>query len=32
MIGGAYFGVRFFKWWTERKMAKQMEAVSEIQV
>jgi uncharacterized membrane protein YedE/YeeE len=24
MIGGAYIGVRFFSWWTERKMAKQM--------
>ena len=26
MIGGAYFGVKFFNWWTERKMAKQMTA------
>lgn len=24
LIGGAYVGVRFFKWWTERKMAKAM--------
>jgi hypothetical protein len=24
MIGGAYIGVRFFSWWTERRMAKQM--------
>lgn len=23
MVGGAYLGVRFFKWWTERKMAKE---------
>lgn len=23
MIGGAYIGVKFFNWWTERKMAKQ---------
>jgi len=26
MIGGAYLGVKFFNWWTERKMAKEMEA------
>ena len=26
MIGGAYVGVRFFNWWTERKMAKQFAA------
>ncbi len=26
MVGGAYFGVKFFNWWTERKMAKEMEA------
>ena len=25
MIGGAYIGVKFFNWWTERKMAKEME-------
>jgi len=24
MIGGAYIGVRFFNWWTERKMAKEL--------
>jgi uncharacterized membrane protein YedE/YeeE len=23
MIGGAYIGVKFFNWWTERKMSKQ---------
>ncbi|RME64893.1 MAG: YeeE/YedE family protein [Nitrospirae bacterium] len=27
MIGGAYIGVKFFNWWTERKMAKEMEAI-----
>ena len=26
MIGGAFLGVKFFNWWTERKMAKEMEA------
>lgn len=26
MIGGAYIGVKFFNWWTERKMAKEFEA------
>ncbi len=26
MIGGAYIGVKFFTWWTEKKMAKEMEA------
>jgi hypothetical protein len=26
MVGGAYGGVKFFNWWTERKMAKEMEA------
>jgi hypothetical protein len=26
MIGGAYLGVKFFNWWTERKMAKEMAA------
>ena len=26
MIGGAFFGVKFFNWWTERKMAKEMAA------
>ena len=24
MIGGAYIGVKFFNWWTERKMAQEM--------
>jgi hypothetical protein len=24
MTGGAWLGVRFFKWWTERKMAKEV--------
>ena len=27
MIGGAYLGVKFFNWWTERKMAKEMAAI-----
>ena len=26
MIGGAYIGVMFFNWWTERKMAREMAA------
>ncbi len=26
MVGGAFLGVKFFNWWTERKMAKEMEA------
>lgn len=26
MIGGAFVGVKFFNWWTERKMAKEMAA------
>ncbi len=26
MIGGAYIGVKIFNWWTEKKMAKEMEA------
>ena len=26
MVTGAFFAVKFFNWWTERKMAKQMEA------
>ncbi|GAB4389599.1 MAG: hypothetical protein Kow0025_15940 [Thermodesulfovibrionales bacterium] len=25
MVGGAFLGVKFFNWWTERKMAKEME-------
>jgi hypothetical protein len=24
MIGGAYIGVKFFNWYTERKMAREM--------
>jgi len=27
MIGGAFIGVKFFNWWTERKMAKEMAAL-----
>jgi len=27
MVGGAYFGVRFFNWWTDRKMAKEMGSI-----
>ncbi len=27
MIGGAYLGVKFFNWWTERQMAKEMAAI-----
>lgn len=26
MIGGAFLGVKFFNWWTERKLAKEMAA------
>jgi uncharacterized membrane protein YedE/YeeE len=26
MIGGAYVGVKFFNWWTERKMTREMAA------
>lgn len=26
MVMGAFLGVKFFNWWTERKMAKEMEA------
>jgi len=26
MVFGAFIGVKFFNWWTERKMAKEMEA------
>jgi len=32
MIPGAYVGVRFFSWWTERKMAKQMALANEFQL
>lgn len=28
MVGGAYVGVKFFSWWTERKMAKEMAAAT----
>jgi hypothetical protein len=24
MVAGAFVGVKFFNWWTERKMAKEM--------
>ncbi len=27
MIGGAFIGVKFFNWWTERQMAKELEAL-----
>ena len=26
MAGGAYLGVKFFNWWTDRKLAKEMES------
>jgi uncharacterized protein len=32
MTGGAYIGVRFFKWWTERKMAKEIGAAPDLQI
>jgi uncharacterized membrane protein YedE/YeeE len=32
MTGGAYIGVRFFKWWTERKMAREMGAAPDLQI
>ncbi len=32
MTGGAWIGVRFFKWWTERKMAKEMGAEPDLQL
>jgi uncharacterized membrane protein YedE/YeeE len=32
MTGGAYLGVRFFKWWTERKMAKEIGVAPDLQV
>jgi len=32
MFGGAWIGVKFFSWWTERKMAKQAGAVPELQI
>jgi hypothetical protein len=27
MIGGAFIGVKFFNWWTERRMAKELAAL-----
>ncbi|MDP2157235.1 MAG: YeeE/YedE thiosulfate transporter family protein, partial [Nitrospirota bacterium] len=27
MIGGAFIGVKFFNWWTERKMAKELAGI-----
>jgi len=32
MTGGAYIGVRFFKWWTEKKMAKEMGVAADLQL
>jgi hypothetical protein len=32
MVGGAWLGVRFFSWWTERKMAKEMAAAPDCQL
>jgi len=32
MVGGAYLGVKFFSWWTERKMAKAMAAAPDLQL
>ncbi|HZY05268.1 MAG TPA: YeeE/YedE thiosulfate transporter family protein [Anaeromyxobacteraceae bacterium] len=32
MVGGAYLGVKFFSWWTERKMAKEMAAAPDLQL
>jgi uncharacterized protein len=32
MTGGAYLGVRFFRWWTERKMAREMGAAPDLQI
>jgi hypothetical protein len=32
MTGGAYIGVRFFKWWTERKMAKEAAVATDLQL
>ncbi len=32
MVGGAYVGVKFFGWWTERKMAKEMAASPELEI
>jgi hypothetical protein len=27
MIGGAFIGVKFFNWWTERQLAKELAAM-----
>ncbi len=32
MTGGAYIGVKFFAWWTERKMAKETGAAADLQL
>jgi uncharacterized membrane protein YedE/YeeE len=32
MTGGAWLGVRFFKWWTERKMAKEVGLATDLQL
>jgi uncharacterized membrane protein YedE/YeeE len=32
MTGGAWLGVRFFKWWTERKMAKEIGLATDLQL
>ncbi len=31
MTGGAWIGVVFFRWWTERKMAKELGAATDVQ-
>ncbi len=31
MVGGAYVGVKFFSWWTERKMAKESAFAADLQ-
>ncbi len=32
MTGGAWIGVRFFKWWTERKMAREVGLADDLQL
>ncbi len=32
MTGGAWLGVKFFKWWTERKMAKEVGLTADVQL
>ncbi len=32
MTGGAWVGVRFFKWWTDRKLAKEMGLAADVQL